>query len=42
MSQAPSTTTDFRFYASPHDEYIDVAWYEGAEWTETMNWFFAR
>jgi len=26
-----STTTDFRFYAS-HDEYIEVAWYEGADW----------
>ena len=26
-----STTTDFRFYAS-HDEYIQVAWYEGAPW----------
>jgi len=36
-----STTTDFRFYAS-HDEYIDLAWYEGAEWKETMKWFFAR
>jgi hypothetical protein len=34
-----STTTDFRFYAS-HDEYIDVAWYEGAEWRQTMKWFF--
>jgi hypothetical protein len=36
-----STTTDFRFYAS-HDEYIEVAWYEGAEWQPTMEWFFAR
>jgi hypothetical protein len=35
-----STTTDFRFYAS-HDEYIDVAWYEGAEWQPNMNWFFS-
>jgi hypothetical protein len=35
-----STTTDFRFYAS-HDEYIDVGWYEGAEWEPTMKWFFA-
>jgi hypothetical protein len=35
-----STTTDFRFYAS-HDEYIEVAWYEGADWKETMEWFFA-
>lgn len=34
-----STTTDFRFYAS-HDEYIDVTWYEGAEWQESMKWFF--
>ena len=36
-----STTTDFRFYAS-HDEFIEVAWYEGAEWQPTMEWFFAR
>jgi hypothetical protein len=36
-----STTTDFRFYAS-HDEYIDVSWYEGAEWEPTMSWFFAQ
>jgi hypothetical protein len=36
-----STTTDFRFYAS-HDEYIDVAWYEGAVWQPTMQWFFSR
>jgi hypothetical protein len=35
-----STTTDFRFYAS-HDEYIDVAWYEGADWQLTMKWFFS-
>ena len=35
-----STTTDFRFYAS-HDEYIDVAWYEGAAWQPTMQWFFS-
>ena len=35
-----STTTDFRFYAS-HDEYIDVGWYEGADWKSTMEWFFA-
>jgi hypothetical protein len=34
-----STTTDFRFYAS-HDEWIDVAWYEGAEWQPDMKWFF--
>ena len=34
-----STTTDFRFYAS-HDEYIDVCWYEGADWQPTMKWFF--
>lgn len=34
-----STTTDFRFYAS-HDEYIDVTWYEGADWEPTMKWFF--
>jgi len=34
-----STTTDFRFYAS-HDEYIEVAWYEGADWQPTMEWFF--
>jgi hypothetical protein len=34
-----STTSDFRFYAS-HDEYIDVAWYEGAEWQPTMKYFF--
>ena len=35
-----STTTDFRFYAS-HDEYIEVAWYEGADWEATTKWFFA-
>jgi hypothetical protein len=35
-----STTTDFSFYAS-HDEYIDVAWYEGADWQPTMKWFFS-
>ncbi len=35
-----STTTDFRFYAS-HNEYIDVAWYEGAAWLPTMEWFFS-
>jgi hypothetical protein len=35
-----STTTDFRFYAS-HDEWIDVAWYPGAEWQPTMEWFFS-
>jgi hypothetical protein len=34
-----STTTDFCFYAS-HDEWIDVAWPEGAPWQETMKWFF--
>lgn len=34
-----STTTDFRFYAS-HDEYIDIRWYEGADWQATMKWFF--
>lgn len=34
-----STTTDFRFYAS-HDEWIDVAWQDGAPWQETMKWFF--
>lgn len=34
-----STTTDFRFYAS-HDEYIDIAWYEGAEWQQSMRAFF--
>jgi len=34
-----STSTDFRFYAS-HDEWIDVSWYEGAPWQETMKWFF--
>jgi len=34
-----STTTDFRFYAS-NDEWIDVAWYEGAEWQPDMEWFF--
>ena len=36
-----STTTDFRFYAS-HDEYIEVRWYEGAEWLSTTEWFFAQ
>lgn len=35
-----STTTDFRFYAS-HDEYIEVAWYEGAEWQPTMDAFLS-
>jgi len=35
-----STTTDFRFYAS-HDEYIEVGWYEGADWQPTMKWFLA-
>jgi hypothetical protein len=35
-----STSTSFRFYAS-HDEYIEVAWYEGAEWKSTMEWFFS-
>jgi hypothetical protein len=35
-----STTTDFRFYAS-HNEYIDVAWYEGAEWQQDMKSFFS-
>jgi hypothetical protein len=35
-----STTTDFRFFAS-HDEYIDVAWYEGASWLPTMESFFS-
>ena len=35
-----STATDFRFYAS-HDEWIDVAWQDGAPWQETMKWFFA-
>ena len=34
-----STTTDFRFYAS-HDGYIEVGWYEGAEWQSTTEWFF--
>jgi hypothetical protein len=34
-----STTTNFRFYAS-HDEWIDVAWQDGAPWQQTMNWFF--
>jgi hypothetical protein len=34
-----STPTDFRFYAS-HDEWIDVAWQDGAPWQETMKWFF--
>lgn len=34
-----STTTDFRFYAS-HDEYIDIAWHEGADWIPTMKKFF--
>jgi hypothetical protein len=36
-----STTTDFRFYAS-HDEWIDIAWYPGAEWEPTMKWFFSE
>lgn len=35
-----STTTDFRFYAS-HDKWIEVAWFEGAPWLDTMTWFFA-
>lgn len=35
-----SSNTDFRFYAS-HDEYIEVSWYEGAEWLPTAEWFFA-
>jgi hypothetical protein len=35
-----STTTDFRFFAS-HDEYIDVAWHEGASWLSTMESFFS-
>ncbi len=35
-----STTTDFRFYAS-HDEWIQVAWHEDAEWRKTTEWFFA-
>jgi len=35
-----STTTDFRFYAS-HDEYIEVAWYERAEWQPTMDAFLS-
>jgi hypothetical protein len=35
-----STSTDFRFYAS-HDEYIDVAWYEGADWLPGMKGFFS-
>jgi hypothetical protein len=34
-----STTTDFRFYAS-HDEWIDVAWFDGSRWQESMKWFF--
>jgi hypothetical protein len=34
------TTTDFRFYAS-HDKYIEVEWYEGADWETTTKWFFA-
>ncbi len=34
-----STTTDFRFYAS-HDEYIEVAWPDIADWQHTMKWFF--
>jgi len=36
-----STTTDFRFYAS-HDEWIDVANYEGAPWKETTRRFFTK
>jgi hypothetical protein len=36
-----STSTDFRFYAS-HDEYIEVGWYEGAEWEPTMKYFLGR
>jgi hypothetical protein len=35
-----STTTDFRFYAS-HDEWIQVAWHEDAEWRQTTEWFLA-
>ena len=37
-----STTTDFSFYAShdEYDEYIDVAWHEGAEWQQNMEGFF--
>jgi hypothetical protein len=35
-----STTTDFHFFAS-HDEYIDVAWYEGASWLPTMKSFLS-
>jgi len=35
-----STTTDFCFYAS-HDEWIQVAWYEDAEWLSTTEWVFS-
>ncbi len=34
-----STTTQFRFYAS-HDEWLDVLWFDGADWVETMQWFW--
>jgi hypothetical protein len=39
--EGASTTTDFRFYAS-NDEWIDVPWPEGAEWRESMEWFFKK
>src|ERR1700722_14648219 len=35
-----SATADFRFHDS-HDEYIDVDWYERADWRSTMKWFFS-
>ena len=36
----PGRTTDFYFHES-NGEYIEVGWYEGADWQPTMKWLFA-